>query len=130
MTRKHQHPAGPSQRMLRVGEIIRHTLAELLLRTEINDPDLKGVHITVSEARPSPDLRHATIFVVPLKGEREAEVVAALNRHARFLRGELGHRIELKYVPEIVFKLDTSFDEYDKIDKLLHSPQVARDLKS
>jgi ribosome-binding factor A len=116
--------------MLRVGETVRHTMAELLLRTDIDDADLKGVHVTVSEVRVSPDLRHATIFVVPLQGERETEVVAALNRHARFLRGELGHRIELKYVPEIAFKLDTSFDEYAKIDKLLHSPQVARDLKS
>jgi len=129
MNRRQPHSSGPSQRQLRVGESIRHVLAELLLRTEINDADLKGVHITVSEARLSPDLRHATIFVVPLQGEREQEVVVALNRHARFLRGELGHRVELKYVPEIVFKLDTSFDEYDKIDKLLHSPRVVRDLK-
>lgn len=129
MTRK-QHPSGPSQRQLRVGEIIRHSLAELLLRVDIDDADLKGIYLTVSEARVTPDLRHAVIFVVPLKGEREQEVVAALNRHARFLRGELGHRIELKYVPEITFQLDTSFDEYDKIDKLLHTPKVARDLKS
>ena len=129
MTRKH-HPTGPSQRQLRVGEALRHALAELLLRVEVNDPALKGVSLTVSEARPSPDMRHATIFVTPLGGQHEQEVVDALNRHARFIRGELARKVTLRYMPELAFKLDASFDEYDHITELLHSPKVARDLKS
>ena len=122
--------AGPSQRQLRVGESLRHSLAELLLRVEINDPDLNGIFLTVSEVRASPDLRQATAFISPLGGDREKEVVDALNRHAKFIRGELAHKVELKYMPEISFKLDTSYDEYDHINDLLSSPKVARDLES
>jgi ribosome-binding factor A len=122
--------AGPSQRQLRVGESLRHSLAELLLRVEINDADLKGVHLTVSEVRASPDLRQVTVFIAPLGGERKQEVLAALNRHSRFIRGELSHKVTLKYMPELKFRLDSSYDEYEKINELLHSPKVVQDLKS
>jgi ribosome-binding factor A len=113
---------------LRVGEALRHSLAELFLRVEIDDDRLRGVHVTVSEVRASADLRQATAFVTPLGGERKDEVVEALNRHARFLRGELSPKVTLKYMPELKFELDTSYDEYAKINELLHSPKVARDL--
>ena len=119
---------GPSQRQLRVGESLRHSLAELLLRIEINDEVLSGVPVTVSEVRTSPDLRQVTAFVAPLGGENKEAVVKALNRHCRFIRGELSHKVTLKYMPELKFKLDSSFDEYEKITDLLHTPKVAQDL--
>jgi len=119
---------GPSQRQLRVGESLRHSLAELLLRIEINDETLKGVNLTVSEVRTSPDLRQVTAFVAPLGGENREEIVKALNRHCRYIRGELAHKVTLKYMPELKFKLDVSYDEYEKITDLLHTPKVAQDL--
>ncbi len=121
---------GPSQRQLRVGESLRHSLAELLLRIEINDEVLSGVNLTVSEVRTSPDLRQVTAFVAPLGGENRDEVVKALNRHCRYIRGELAHKVTLKYMPELKFKLDVSYDEYEKITDLLHTPKVAQDLDS
>ncbi len=119
---------GPSQRQLRVGESLRHSLAELLLRIEINDEVLSGVNLTVSEVRTSPDLRQVTAFVAPLGGENRDEVVKALNRHCRYIRGELAHKVTLKYMPELKFKLDVSYDEYEKITDLLDTPKVAQDL--
>ncbi len=119
---------GPSQRQLRVGESLRHSLAELLLRIEINDEVLSGVNLTVSEVRTSPDLRQVTAFVAPLGGENRDEVVTALNRHCRYIRGELAHKITLKYMPELKFKLDRSYDEYEKITDLLSTKKVAQDL--
>ncbi|MCP4934928.1 MAG: 30S ribosome-binding factor RbfA [bacterium] len=119
---------GPSQRQLRVGESLRHSLAELLLRIEINDEALSGVNLTVSEVRTSPDLRQVTAFVAPLGGENREAVVKALNRHCRYIRGELAHKVTLKYMPELKFKLDVSYDEYEKITNLLHTPKVAQDL--
>ena len=120
---------GPSQRQLRVGESLRHSLAELLLRIEINDEALSGVPVTVSEVRASPDLRQVTVFIAPLGGENKEAVVKALNRHCRYIRGELSHKVTLKYMPELKFKLDSSFDEYEKISDLLHTPKVAQDLE-
>jgi len=130
-TRKKNHRrdgVGPSQRQLRVGESLRHSLAELLLRIEINDEALSGVNLTVSEVRASPDLRQITAFVAPLGGENKDGVVKALNRHCRYIRGELAHKVTLKYMPELKFKLDVSYDEYEKISDLLHSAKVAQDL--
>lgn len=121
---------GPSQRQLRVGESLRHSLAELLLRVEINDPALSGVNITVTEVRATPDLRLVTAFIAPLGGDNKEEVLEALNRHNRFIRGELSHKVTMKHMPELKFRLDKSYDEYEKINELLHLPRVAQDLKS
>ncbi|HVT25902.1 MAG TPA: 30S ribosome-binding factor RbfA [Rhizomicrobium sp.] len=119
---------GPSQRQLRVGEMLRHALAELLRRDEIRDPDLSGVSITVTQVKPSPDMRHATAFVEPLGGKNAKAVVDALNRHKGFIRGEIGHQIALKFTPDFRFVEDTSFAEAEKIETLLKSSRVARDL--
>ncbi len=124
-----RHDRGPGQRQLRVGESLRHALAELLLRVEINDPVLKDVPLTVSEVRPTPDLRLAIIFIAPLgRNEQRQDIIDALNRHKGFIRGQLSPKVTLKYMPDLKFKLDTSFDEYDHINELLHSPKVAQDL--
>lgn len=119
----------PSQRQLRVGEQARHALAELLQRGEVNDPAVEGTVITVSEVRMSPDLKIATAYVSPLgNGDKEA-IVAALNRNARFIRGKVTPALkQMKYMPEFRFRLDTSFENFEKIDRLLKSPEVARDL--
>ncbi|MCT8998188.1 30S ribosome-binding factor RbfA [Chelativorans intermedius] len=121
--------SSPSQRQLRVGEQARHALAEVLQRGEVRDPVVEGVVISVSEVRMSPDLKIATAFVSPLgPGDKEA-VVAALNRNARFIRGRVSPAMrQMKYMPEFRFRLDTSFENFEKIDRLLKSPEVARDL--
>lgn len=120
---------GPSQRQLRVGEQVRHALAELMQRGEINDDLIEANVISVSEVRMSPDLKLATVFVAPLAASDEEAVVAALNRHARFIRGRMGPALrQMRYMPEFRFRLDTSFDNFRKIDLLLHSPEVVRDL--
>jgi ribosome-binding factor A len=125
----HRQPEkGPSQRQLRAGELIRHALAEILARGEVHDPVIEQHTITVPEVRLTPDLRVATIYVMPLGGRDTGEVLDALERNKRFLRGELAHRINMKFAPEIRFRLDERFDEADRIDKLLHDPRVARDL--
>ena len=118
----------PSQRQRRVNELVRHALAEVMLRDEIRDDDLKGVSITVTEVEVSPDLRNARVYVVPLGGANQEAVLAALRRHARFLRGELARRVTLKYMPALSFELDTKFDTSDRVDALLRSEKVARDL--
>lgn len=123
-----QQAAGPSQRALRVGELIRHAVSEMLSRGEVHDPVIEGHLITVPEVRMSPDLRLATIFVMPLGGRDEAEVVAALERNKRFLRGEIAHRVNLKFAPDIRFRIDERFDEAARIERLLRSPEVKRDL--
>jgi ribosome-binding factor A len=130
MPRQHhrQPEKGPSQRQLRAGELIRHALAEILSRGEVHDPVIEQHTITVPEVRLTPDLRLATIYVMPLGGRDTREVLDALERNKRFLRGELAHRINMKFAPEIRFRLDERFDEADRIDKLLHDPRVARDL--
>jgi ribosome-binding factor A len=133
MARQHRaepHQAkGPSQRQLRVGEMVRHALAEILTRTEIADPELEGRYITVTEVKCSPDLRHATVFARPFGLEEDGPaLIKALNRHTRFLRGELARKVDLKYMPDLVFRLDETFDEAERIDALLRSPTVSRDL--
>lgn len=120
--------AGPSQRQLRAGELVRHALVEVLRIEDVDDPALAGVSVTVAEVRMSPDLRHATVFVQPLGGGNAAEVAAALNRHAKFLRGRLGSHIELKFTPDLRFMVDESFEAARKMDALFASEAVRRDL--
>lgn len=119
---------GPSQRQLRAGELIRHALVEILQREDLREPGLSGVSITISEVRPTPDLRQATVFCLPLGGGHESEVVEALNRAAPYLRGLLGRKIDLKFTPSLKFMVDTTFAEARRIDELLARPEVARDL--
>ncbi len=128
MIQRHEGRAGPSQRQLKVGELIRHALAEIFTRGEIVDEVLSRYSLTVPEVRMTPDLKLATIYVMPLGGEGADEVVAHLEKHKRFLRGELARRVKLKFMPEIRFRIDTSFESSRRIDELLASPKVARDL--
>ena len=114
--------------MLRVGELVRHALADLFARGEIEDDALGTAVITVPEVRMSPDLKLASAYVMPLGGERAAEIVAALNRHARFIRGRVAPQLDLKFAPEIRFFVDETFEEFGKIDALLRSDRVQRDL--
>jgi ribosome-binding factor A len=130
MSRQHHAGKTQSQRMLRVGELIRHAVAEVLTRGTLNDPLLEGQVITVPEVRISPDLKLATVYIMPLGGERLPEILKALERHKKFLRGEMAHKINLKFTPELRFRADESFGEGDRIEKLLRSPQVQRDLSS
>ena len=118
----------PSQRQLRAGELIRHALAEILVRGEVHDPVIENHVITVPEVRMTPDLRLATIYVMPLAGRDAGEVVAAFERNKRFLRGELAHRVNMKFAPEIRFRIDERFEEAERIEKLLRTPDVQRDL--
>ena len=121
-------PAGPSQRQLRAGELMRHALVEILREEDFNDEALTGVSVTVTEVRMSPDLRHAVCFVEPLGGEHADVVVKALNRHAKFLRGRLGRMIDMKFTPDLKFLHDESFDEAARIGRLFDDPRVAQDL--
>jgi ribosome-binding factor A len=131
---RHKHhredAAGPSQRALRVGELVRHALAEMLTRGDVHDPVLEGHLITVPEVRMSPDLKLATIYVMPLGGKDENEVITALERNKKYLRGEIAHRVNLKFAPDIRFRIDERFDEAERIAKLLQTPQVQRDLEA
>jgi len=127
-SKHHSTASGPSQRQLRVGEMLRHALAEILQRGDVSDPVLETTVVTVPEVRCSPDLRHATVYVMPLGGLKADEVIEALNRNRKFLRGELAHRVTLKYMPDLKFEIDRSFDTADRIDELLRRPDVARDL--
>lgn len=127
-TASRHDPRAPSQRQLRVGELVRHALAEILQRGEIHDRAFDGVVVTVPEVRMTPDLKLATVFVAPLGGKGGAAVVAAFERNKRYLRGEIARRVDLRYAPDLTFRLDTSFDEADRIDALLRSPGVRRDL--
>jgi ribosome-binding factor A len=121
--------SGPSQRALRAGEVIRHAIAEILSRGEVHDPVIQAHVITVPEVRMSPDLKLATIYVMPLGGRDEKAVVEALERNKRFLRGEIAHRVNLKFAPDIRFRIDERFDEAERIAKLLHTERVQRDLQ-
>lgn len=118
----------PSQRQLKVGELIRHALAEIFARGEIADEVLERHSLTVPEVRMTPDLKLATVFVLPLGGGDAEEAVAHLEKHKRFLRGLLAKQVSLKFMPELRFKVDTSFETSARIDALLASPKVARDL--
>jgi len=133
MPKHHQRdhaPAGPSQRQLRVGELIRHALAEMLMRGDVHDPTIETHMITVPEVSMSPDLRLATIYVMPLGGRDAKPVIDALERNKKFLRGEIARRINLKFAPEIRFRFDERFDEAERIEKILRTPAVRRDLES
>ncbi len=115
--------------MLRVGELVRHALSSLLARGEIDDPLLEGKIVTVPEVRMSPDLKLASAYVLPLGGEGAEEVAAALNRHHRFIRGRIAPELGLKFSPDLRFFVDETFDEFGKIDAILRSDKVQRDLK-
>ena len=121
-------PTGPSQRMLRVGELVRHALAGLFARGEIEDEVLAGKVITVPEVRMSPDLKLASAYIMPLGGEGADAVAEALNRHNRFIRGRIAPEIDLKFAPEFRFFVDETFEEFGKIDALLKTDRVQRDL--
>jgi ribosome-binding factor A len=122
----------PSQRQLRVGEEIRHALARVLLEGELRDPLLQEVSITITEVRVSPDLSNATAFVMPLGGgaEEEREVLAALKRASAFLRGKVAGELRLRYTPRLGFEIDKSFAEAQRIDRLLRSERVRRDIEA
>ncbi|MGD9741142.1 MAG: 30S ribosome-binding factor RbfA [Dongiaceae bacterium] len=119
---------GPSQRQLRIGEELRHVLMEILARGELRDPVLAGAQITVTEVRISPDLKNATAFVVPFAGGDAAALAKALGHAAPFLRRQLADQMRLQFVPQLRFEPDRSFDQAERIDRLLRDPQVARDL--
>jgi ribosome-binding factor A len=127
--RQQRHTEGmPSQRQLRVGELIRHALAEMLTRGEVHDPVIENHLITVPQVQMTADLRLATIYVIPLGGRDTEEVLTALERNKRHLRGELAKRVNLKFAPDIRFRFDERFDEAERIEKLLRTPAVRRDL--
>ena len=128
MQRAQQSRSEPSQRMLRVGELIRHEVAQLLARGLVSDPVLEGHVITVPEVRMSPDLKLATIFVMPLGGKDVGSVLAALDRQKKLIRTELAHKVNLRYAPDVRFKVDESFEKSSRIDAILNSPEVKRDL--
>ena len=121
-------PTGPTQRQLRAGELTRHALVEILREEEFNDEAMAGVSVTVTEVRMSPDLRHAVCFIEPLGGEHADDVVKALNRHAKFMRGRLGRMIDMKFTPDLKFLHDESFNEAARIGRLFEDPKVAQDL--
>jgi ribosome-binding factor A len=129
---RHQHrkssSPGASQRQLRVGEAVRHAMADILAHGSAHDADLEGHIITVPEVRMSPDLKLATIYVMPLGGRDTDVVIAALERNKKFLRGEIARHVNLKFAPDIRFRVDERFDEAERIEKLLRTPAVQRDL--
>jgi ribosome-binding factor A len=121
-------PTGPSQRMLRVGELVRHALSAVFARGDIEDPLLEGKVITVPEVRMTPDLKLANAYIMPLGGEGADDVVAALNRHHKFIRGRIAPELDLKFAPDLKFYVDNTFEEFGKIDAILRSDRVQRDL--
>src|SRR3978361_187866 len=131
MPRHHEKSSSPggSQRQLRVGEIVRHAVADILSQGGVHDPDLEGHIITVPEVRMSPDLRLATVYVMPLGGQDLPEVLEALDANKRFMRGGGARRFNLKFAPELRFRFDERFDEAERIEKLLRTPAVQRDLE-
>src|SRR3977135_2092331 len=130
MPTHHKKDSGPSgsQRQLRVGEILGHCVVDILSEGLGHDPALEGPIIPVPEVRMSPDLKLATIYVMPLGGRDTDIVLAALERNKKFLRGEIGHRVNLKFAPDLRFHADDRFDEAERIEKLLRTPAVQRDL--
>ena len=120
--------AGPTQRQLRAGELVRHALVDILREEALVDPNLAGVLVTITEVRMSPDLRHAHCFVEPLGGEGAEAVVAGLNHAAKFLRGRLGRVIDMKFTPDLRFVHDESFNEAARIDRLFEDPRIKQDL--
>jgi ribosome-binding factor A len=130
MRNKKTRDSGPnaSQRQLRVGELVRHAVAEMLTRGDVHDPVIEAHLITVPEVRMSPDLRLATVYVMPMGGRDAEQVVAAFDRHKKYMRTEIAHRVNLKFAPDIRFRVDDRFAEAERIEKLLRSPEVKRDL--
>ncbi len=126
--RANETPEGKSVRLLRVGEQVRHALAEILMRGDVHDETLASHLVTITEVRMSPDLRHATVFAKPLLGTDEEAVLKAMRTHTAYLQREVARRINLKYAAKLKFLGDESFDEGSHIDKLLRDPHVARDL--
>lgn len=132
MPRHHQKNSsapGGSQRQLRVGEQVRHAIADILAQGTVHDADLEGHIITVPEVRMSPDLKLATIYVMPLGGRDTELIIAALDRNKKFLRGEVARRVNLKFAPDLRFRVDERFDEAERIEKLLRTPAVQKDLE-
>ncbi len=127
---KAPHKAGPSQRQLRVGEEIRHALAEILLRTEFHDPELARAHLTISEVRMSPDLKHAMVFVTKLGNQDVTPLLPALRKVAPFLRAQVAPKLGLRVTPELKFLADEALEQATRINRLLHKPEVARDLEA
>jgi ribosome-binding factor A len=120
-----------SQRQLRVGEVLRHTLIEILSRGEIHDETLAKTPVTISEVRVSPDLKHATAFVMPLGGDQIEDVLKSLNGHTKYMRGQVSRRVnQLRFAPEFRFIADESFAQSSSLDELLRSPHVSQDLAS
>jgi ribosome-binding factor A len=128
-SRVQQGAKPPSQRQLRVGELVRHAMSDILMRGEVHDPELESANVTVPEVQMSPDLRHATIYVMPLGGGDAQKAVAALDRNGRYLRGAVAKRVDLRLAPELHFRVDNRFDTGARIDALLRSPEVRRDLE-
>jgi ribosome-binding factor A len=120
---------GPTQRMLRIGELVRHKVAELLIRGEIHDDVLASHVVSISEVRISSDLKLATAYVMPLGGKDTEKVIAALERHKKFIRAEVAQTLDLKYAPDIRFREDETFEEVSRIDRLLYSEKVRRDVE-
>jgi ribosome-binding factor A len=119
----------PSQRMLRMGELVRHALAEIFSRGDVHDPVLETHVITIPEVSMTPDLRHATAYVMPLGGKDTRAVLDALNRNKKYMRGVIAKKLQAKFTPDLHFRIDERFDRAEKIDKLLRQPEVQRDLK-
>jgi ribosome-binding factor A len=119
----------PSQRMLRMGELVRHALAEVFSRGDVHDPVLETHVITIPEVSMTPDLRHATAYVMPLGGKDERAVIDALNRNKKYLRGVIAKKVQAKFAPDLHFRLDERFDRAEQIDRLLKQPEVQRDLR-
>jgi ribosome-binding factor A len=128
MSRPDQKHSGPSQRLLRVAELVRHAAADILARGEIEDPALARQTVTIPSVKMSPDLKLATISVMPLGGKNIEKIIGALDRNKKALRALIAHRVNLKYAPEVRFVVDESFAAQARIDALLKSPEVARDL--
>jgi ribosome-binding factor A len=131
MKKRHSSPRstlGPTQRQLRVGEMLRHALATILFRGDIRDPDLAGVSVTITQVLSSGDMRHATVYCEPLGGRDADKIIAALNRNKAYLRGQMGHLIDLKFTPDLRFVEDKSFAEAEKIENILKSERVQQDL--
>ncbi len=126
--RHNETPENRSVRLLRVGEQVRHALSEVLMRGDVHDDVLAAHSVSVTEVRMSPDLRHATVFVKPLLGADEKQVLDALKRNVKYLRGEVTRRVNLKFSSQLKFLPDESFDEASRIDAVLRSPKVAQDL--
>lgn len=118
----------PSQRQLKAGELIRRALADIIAKEDLRDPALKGVSVTISEVRASPDLKHAIVYAAPLGGGNTEEVIAALQRAGRFLRGRLGREMETKFTPRLKFEIDRTFETASDMAALLNDPHIKQDL--